>query len=93
MSAPAEARAVVMAKPRPPVPPVTMAVFPCREKSLAGSTMGAAGVALVADISILVLEVRRGTCLFLMERSGDLMGVRLGMSSLSVDVDGDIGTS
>lgn len=38
MSAPPEARAVVMAVPRPPVPPVIMAVLPVREKSLDIST-------------------------------------------------------
>lgn len=42
ISAPAEARAVVIAAPRPPVPPVTIAVLPAREKSLETSTMGVA---------------------------------------------------
>ena len=41
MSAPAEARAVVIAVPRPPVPPVTIAVLPASEKSWETSTVGA----------------------------------------------------
>lgn len=48
MSAPAEARAVVIAVPRPPVPPVTIAVLPSSEKSLDTSRMGA-DAAIVAE--------------------------------------------
>lgn len=49
MSAPPEARAVVMARPRPPEPPVTMAVLPVREKRLGMLTIGAVLGAIMSE--------------------------------------------
>lgn len=50
MSAPPDANAVVIAVPRPPVPPVTIAVLPSKEKSFEISTAADAALAIVIGL-------------------------------------------